>query len=75
MTNVKLGLMAPLSGLVGLYGQEICWAGQIACDEVNEQGGVLGRPLELVILDDGSIPQLAVPAAKSLILAKELMLV
>ena len=65
--QVKLGVMAPLSGIVGLYGQEISWAAQIACDEINEQGGVLGHPLELVILDDGSIPQLAVPAAKSLI--------
>ena len=64
---VKLGLMAPLTGLVELYGNEISWAGQIACDEINENGGVLGRPLELIIKDDGSLPETAVPAAHTLV--------
>ncbi|MCI5208676.1 MAG: PAS domain-containing protein [Candidatus Electrothrix sp. ATG2] len=59
--------MPPLSGLVGIYGPEITWAGQIACQEVNENGGVLGRPLELVIEDDGSLPESAVAAANSLV--------
>ncbi|MDH3355668.1 MAG: ABC transporter substrate-binding protein, partial [Chromatiales bacterium] len=59
--------MAPLSGLVQLYGEEISWAGKIACDEVNAAGGILGRPLELIITDDGSIPETAVPAALELI--------
>ncbi|MBF0270430.1 MAG: EAL domain-containing protein [Alphaproteobacteria bacterium] len=69
MTNtpVRLGLMPPLSGLVEMYGQEIVWAATIACAEINESGGVLGRPLELVIEDDGSLPQTAVPAARRLV--------
>ena len=69
MTNapVRLGLMPPLSGLVDMYGQEIVWAATIACAEINENGGVLGRPLELVIEDDGSLPQTAVPAARRLV--------
>ena len=65
--SIKLGLMPPLSGVVGIYGQEIARAGQIACDEVNENGGVLGRPLELVIEDDGSLPESSVTAAEKLI--------
>lgn len=64
---IRLGLMAPLSGLVELYGPEISWAGRIAAEQINEQGGILGRPLELVITDDGSQPELAVPAAIRLI--------
>ncbi|MBF0302126.1 MAG: EAL domain-containing protein [Desulfamplus sp.] len=59
--------MAPLSGIVSLYGSEISNAGIIACNEVNEAGGVLGRELELIILDDGSLPESAVPAAERLI--------
>ena len=66
-TPIKLGLMPPLSGLVELYGEEISRAGRIACDEINERGGVLGRPLELIIEDDGSLPETAVPAATKLI--------
>ena len=65
--TVRLGLMAPLTGLVSLYGQEISWAARIACDEVNEEGGILGKPLELIIVDDGSLPDSAVPAANALI--------
>lgn len=65
----KLGLLAPLSGVVALYGEEIIRAARIAVDEVNQNGGVLGQPLELVVEDDGSIPDTAVPAAEKL--AKE----
>ncbi|WP_306607182.1 EAL domain-containing protein [Azonexus sp.] len=68
MTNsIRLGLLPPLTGLVEMYGPEIVRAARIACDEINEHGGVLGRPLELVIADDGSLPDSAVPAAQGLI--------
>ncbi len=56
-----------MSGVVEMYGPEIVWAAQIACAEVNERGGVLGRPLELIIEDDGSLPETAVPAALRLV--------
>jgi len=64
---VKLGLMPPLTGIVSLYGEEISRAGRIACDEINESGGILGRPLELIIEDDGSLPETALPAAQKLV--------
>jgi diguanylate cyclase (GGDEF)-like protein/PAS domain S-box-containing protein len=65
--TIKLGLMPPLSGIVELYGPEISWAAKIACEEINKNGGVLGRELELIILDDGSLPEPAVNAANRLI--------
>ena len=65
--TIRIGLMPPLTGLVEIYGPEITWAARIACDEINERGGVLGRPLELIIEDDGSLPGTAVPAARRLI--------
>lgn len=64
---VRLGLMPPITGIVGLYGPDISWAGTIATQIVNEEGGVLGRPVELILKDDGSIPETAVPAAEALI--------
>jgi len=64
---IRLGLMPPLTGLAAIYGPEIIWAARIACDEVNERGGVLGRPLKLIVEDDGSLPGTAVPAALRLI--------
>ncbi len=65
--TIKLGLMPPLTGIVSLYGNEISQAGKIACEEINQNGGVLGKPLELIILDDGSFPESAVYAANRLI--------
>lgn len=65
--TIKLGLMPPLSGIVELYGKEITWAGTIAAAEINTSGGVLGKPLELIIQDDGSLPEPAVYAANRLI--------
>lgn len=65
--TIRLGLMAPLSGLVEMYGPEIVWAARIACEEVNELGGVLGQRLEIVVEDDGSLPATAVPAARRLL--------
>ncbi len=66
-STIRLGLMAPLTGVVALYGQEISWAGKIACQEVNDNGGILGQKLELIIIDDGSAPETSVPAANRLI--------
>lgn len=65
--SVRLGLMPPLTGLVGLYGGEISRAAKIAVDEINEAGGVLGKRLELIIEDDQSLPDTAVPAARRLV--------
>ncbi|MBF0189724.1 MAG: transporter substrate-binding protein [Magnetococcales bacterium] len=66
-TEVVLGLMSPMTGVVGMYGPEITMAAQLAVQEVNENGGVLGRPLRLVVEDDGSLPPGAVMAAERLI--------
>ncbi|MBS3965407.1 MAG: EAL domain-containing protein [Methylomonas sp.] len=66
-SNIRIGIMPPLSGLAGMYGHDISWAARIACQEINETGGILGVPLELVIEDDGSLPGTAVPAAFNLI--------
>lgn len=59
--------MPPLTGVVEMYGAEIIHAARIACDEINRSGGVLGQPIELIVEDDGSLPQTAVPAARRLV--------
>jgi diguanylate cyclase (GGDEF)-like protein/PAS domain S-box-containing protein len=65
--SIRLGIMVPLTGLAEGYGPQIVSAARIACDEINERGGILGRRLELIIEDDGSGPATAVPAAEQLI--------
>lgn len=66
-SSIKLGVLAPFTGIVGMYGEEIARAAHLACDEINEAGGLAGRSLELVIADDCSDPEHAVQTAKHLI--------
>ncbi|MCC6915250.1 MAG: ABC transporter substrate-binding protein, partial [Rhodospirillaceae bacterium] len=58
--------MPPITGVAGIYGAEIVRVAAIACDEVNKAEGILGQPLELIIEDDGSLPESAVAAAEQL---------
>jgi branched-chain amino acid transport system substrate-binding protein len=64
---VKLGLLAPLTGTGGPYGREEEEAARAAVRIINEAGGVLGRPLELVVADDETQPTAGVAAARKLI--------
>ena len=48
---IKLGAVLPLADITGAQGSK---AMQLAVDEINAAGGVLGRQLELIIVDDES---------------------
>jgi len=50
--NIRIGFSAPLSGPVAAYGDWALKGAQIAVDEINEQGGVNGKLLELLVEDD-----------------------
>lgn len=66
--SVKLGLVAALTGKSALSGEAISRGLNIAIEEVNAAGGVLGgRQLELVSRDDESDPAKGVAAARELI--------
>jgi branched-chain amino acid transport system substrate-binding protein len=65
---VKIGLVAALTGESALSGEAITRGLEIALEEVNAAGGVLGgRPLTLVSRDDKSDPAQGVAAARELI--------
>jgi urea transport system substrate-binding protein len=48
---VKLGFLFDLTGLWGEFGTPAAHAAQVACNEINGAGGVLGRELQPVIVD------------------------
>lgn len=58
---VKVGVLIPLSGGGSVSGQAARNGYELALDEINKAGGVLGRPLEVVYGDDASAPAKAVP--------------
>ncbi|MGE0845266.1 MAG: ABC transporter substrate-binding protein [Flavobacteriaceae bacterium] len=64
---IKIGLVAALSGQSAKSGEAITRGLTIAIDEINEKGGVLGRPLELVSRDDESNPSKGLLAARELV--------
>lgn len=64
---IRIGLLAPLTGTGGPYGQEEEQAARAAVKIINDAGGVLGRRLELVVADDESQPTSGVAAARKLI--------
>ena len=64
--TIDLGLAAPLSGPLASLGQQVLMGAQVAIDEINAKGGVLGRKLALKTADDGCEPARAVEAARRL---------
>jgi branched-chain amino acid transport system substrate-binding protein len=65
--TIRLGALVPLSGTNAQSGREMRDAGQMAVDEANAAGGVLGRQVELVVLDDACDPGTAVGKANDLV--------
>jgi branched-chain amino acid transport system substrate-binding protein len=65
---IKIGLVTALSGQSALAGEAITRGMQVAIDEINAKGGLLGgRKLELVRRDDEANPAKGVVAARELI--------
>ncbi len=64
---VKVGVIFPLSGGAGPQGQHVSHAIESMATIINEQGGVLGRQIELIVRDDESTPAVGVSRASELI--------
>jgi len=49
--TIKIGFLAALSGSLADLGEEQVMGAQFAVMDINNAGGILGRPVELVIID------------------------
>src|SRR5262245_30461970 len=65
--TIKIGLVTALSGQSARAGEAITRGLQVAIDELNAKGGVLGQKLELVRRDDEATPAKGVIAARELL--------
>jgi branched-chain amino acid transport system substrate-binding protein len=52
----KLGTVQPLTGVAAYGGKTSLVGVQMAVDQINKSGGILGRPVELFVGDDESKP-------------------
>ncbi|MDR1885031.1 MAG: ABC transporter substrate-binding protein [Synergistaceae bacterium] len=64
---IKIGYLAALTGEYAPYGIAEANSAKMVIDDVNASGGVLGRPLELVVYDTKSRPEDAVNAVRRMI--------
>ena len=65
---IKIGCMYVMSGKLGGYGKSGWQAAQLAIDEINAAGGILGRKVEAMIEDEKAKPEIGVQIAKKYIL-------
>lgn len=54
---IRVGLLIPLSGSAGIWGPSCEASARMAATEINDAGGILGRPVELVAIDAGGTPR------------------
>jgi branched-chain amino acid transport system substrate-binding protein len=62
----KLGTIQPLSGAGAAGGKTALVGVEMAVDRINKSGGINGRPVELVVADDESKPDVARRKAQKL---------
>ncbi|MBT9489054.1 MAG: ABC transporter substrate-binding protein [Rubrivivax sp.] len=66
-TEITIGSIQDLSGPIAGFGKQVRLGMMLAVDEVNEQGGVNGRKLKLLVEDSAYDPKKAVLAAQKLV--------
>lgn len=72
-TPVRIGEIDPLTGKLAEHGTEIHEGILAAVEEINQRGGILGRPVELVFRDDQSLPETAINQAEDLLYREKVL--
>ncbi len=65
--DITIGLIAPLTGPVAAYGDQVKQGAQAAVDTINEKGGILDEKIVLKLTDDAGDPKQGVSAANLLV--------
>ena len=65
--EIVIGSIQDLSGPIAGFGKQIRFGMMLAVDEINEQGGLNGRKIKLIIEDSAYDPKKAVLAAQKLV--------
>jgi branched-chain amino acid transport system substrate-binding protein len=69
---IRLGWLASVSGIFAVNSQAQEWGFRMAVQDINEQGGVLGRMLEPVTRDTESNPARAAALAQELVSSQDI---
>lgn len=64
---IVIGVISPNTGALAAYGNGIVTGVDLAVEEINAAGGILGRPVEVIKTDDQSDPTECLNAFNSLV--------
>jgi len=64
---IKLGLVGPMTGPLAPYGEGVRDGALLAVEQINSQGGINGRQVELIVLDNQANPQETITLVNRLI--------
>jgi len=64
---IRVGVISPLTGAWTVYGRAHMAGFELAVEEINAAGGVLGRPIEIVVGDSQTEPRIVVEQANRLV--------
>jgi len=65
--TIKIGIFSPTTGFAAADGTSALQAAQLAVTMINDNGGVMGKKLELIHYDDAAKPDQAASIARKLI--------
>jgi branched-chain amino acid transport system substrate-binding protein len=64
--EIPIAVVGPVTGQYASFGQQMKNGGEMAVDDINEAGGVLGKKLDFTMGDDACDPKQAVAVANQL---------
>lgn len=65
--TIKIGLCTPITGNYAEFGENFKYSADMAIAEINAQGGVLGKKLEVVVMDSKGDPKEAALIAQKFV--------
>ena len=70
---IRIGVVTPISGTYAGIGQQVTWGLDMAAAEINANGGIMGRQIELVYEDSEANPAVAVQKALDIAAGREIL--
>src|SRR5918992_4847515 len=67
--QLRVALVIPLQGPAGIFGPSCEACAELAAEEVNREGGLLGRQLRFVVVDGGAGPRRVADRVDALVTA------
>ena len=64
---VKIGILCPITGTQAVMSEDLLTGSKLAQEEINAAGGILGRPVKLIVEDTETRPAPGMDAARKLI--------